>query len=182
MTKLASKSIIGSLNFSVIRLGTFVKLHVAKRTLFLLTIPLAFLAGWIGNHTYSIWVSPNQLLITDPALLHSPEAVAYNPARFKREIRSLVDSGDFATAVALLDSAHIDDQIVYDGEEQYYGVAGYAFNLPGTNLEHDDDRDWIIPGTDCVVDSLSWTNRAYRFAEAYNSRVDVRKKRRITKR
>ena len=71
-----------------------------------------------------------------------------------------------------LDSVIIDDQISFDGNLGYYSAGSNMIHNPGSTIEFDRDRDYFMPGF-ANPESILWIDRAYRFAEKYNTRRDL---------
>ena len=149
-----------------------VKQFSIKNMLYLVAIPAVFLGGWIANESWSVLRLPHRMYLNDPAYGKHASPVIYEPSTFKQELKRLVDDKNYPTAIALLDSAYVDDQINFDGAIQYYAIGGYSITLPGTNVQFDRERDWYMPGTGCSIDSFLWVERALRFAKLYNIRLD----------
>ena len=147
--------------------------QVSIKTLLIgMTIIAAFFAGW-ATHQISTSKPTAVVLAPDPAILQfskSLTGVTYKPETLRSNLESLIESKQFVMAMHLLDAVRIDQQIEQDGGYCYYSIAGDAIQNPGANDDYDRTRDYVMPGTGCCVDSLLWVDRAYRFAEKYNSR------------
>ena len=149
--------------------------QVSIKSLLLLTgIVCAFFAGW-ASHQISKSYSSGIRLTPDPAIAQFQKTepdVAYDSKTFRLDLEELVESKQFAAAIRLLDMARVDQQLETDGNCCYYSIAGYAIQNPGTNSSYDRNRDHVMPGTGCCIDSALWVDRAWRFAENYNSYRD----------
>ena len=133
----------------------------------------AFVAGVLSQRLPPI-VKSEINLTPDPALaqLQEPiEPVAYNSNTFRADLEALIESHQFVAAIHLLDAVRIDQQITSDGNSGYYSIAGNVIQNPGTNVDYDRKRDYVMPGTGCCIDSFLWVDRAFRFAEKYNTRL-----------
>ena len=137
-------------------------------------IVAAFFSGWASHQIATS--KPTAITFTpDPAIAQFDAplgSVSCDSKTFRTELESLIESKQFVLAMHLLDSVRIDQQVAQDGEGCYYSIAGNVIQNPGTKTAYDQNRDYVMPGTGCCIDSFLWVDRAWRFAENYNSYRD----------
>ena len=149
--------------------------QVSIKSLLIVTATIcAFFAGW-ASHQIANSYSNSIELTPDPAIdqFEQPNlGITYDPQTFRDDVEELIESKQFAAAIRLLDMVRIDQQLETDQNSCYYSIAGVSIQNPGTNSNYDRNRDYVMPGTGCCVDSFLWGDRAWRFAENYNSYRD----------
>ena len=131
----------------------------------------AFFAGWAA-HQIATDKPSVVTLAPDPAVAQFDEQtleISYDPRTFRHDLESLIEANQFVAAMHLLDAVRIDQQIAQDGEGGYYSIGGNVIQNPGADAEYIQNRDYLMPGTGSSIDSLLWHDRAYRFAEKYNT-------------
>ena len=151
----------------------FVGLSITIKTLFIGTsLVAAFFAGW-SYHNISTDKPVTPTVTLDPAIEQFVQPhlndVSYGPETFRSDLESLIDTKQFAMAIRLLDSVRIDQQVEHDAGGCYYSIGGNTIRNPGVDISYERQRDYMMPGTGCVIESFVWVDRACRFAENYNS-------------
>ena len=104
-----------------------------------------------------------------PPVAPAMARVVYVPATFRANIAKYVAANDYASAVALVGAADVDQLLVQD-KTGYIVIGEDAIVLSGieNQVQYDPSRDWHVPGTQDAVQDPAWQKAATDFARRYN--------------
>jgi hypothetical protein len=100
----------------------------------------------------------------------APVAVTYVPATFRADITRHIVAKDYASAVALVTAANVNQQLAQD-RTGYIAIGEDAIVLSGieNQVQYNASRDWYVPGTDDAIQDMPWQKTATNFARQYNA-------------
>jgi hypothetical protein len=99
----------------------------------------------------------------------APVAVTYVPTTFRADVAKYVAATDYASAVALVTAADVNQQLAQD-KTGFIAIGEDAIVLSGieNQVQYNASRDWYVPGTDDAIRDMAWQKAATHFARQYN--------------
>lgn len=146
------------------------------KTSFFVAVILFGLGYLIGSlfpgRTTNVLVETNNYLIEPVSSIGDP---GFRADKFEYDVTSLIQEQDFVLAIGLLFSART-FEISKSSPNRFFAVqaqldVGDEFELLGTAVIFNKQRDWVLPGTELGSRSKLWRYLSRIFAEKYNLAV-----------